>query len=68
MAILREVVKSRKFWAAAIGLVMVFVKAYAPNFPVTEDQVMGIVGVLVAYIIGTGLENVGAGGGGPKIQ
>ncbi|MBN1370521.1 MAG: hypothetical protein JW987_01065 [Anaerolineaceae bacterium] len=49
--------KSRKFWAALVGLVMVIVKGYVPDFPVSEDQVLALVMVLVAYILGTGLED-----------
>ena len=49
--------KSRKFWAALVGLVMVVVKGYVPDFPVSEDQVLALVMVLVAYILGTGLED-----------
>ena len=54
--------KSRKFWAALVGLVMVIVKGYVPDFPVSEDQVLALVMVLVAYILGTGLEDGLAGG------
>lgn len=49
--------KSRKFWAALVGLGMVIVKGYVPDFPVSEDQVLALVMVLVAYILGTGLED-----------
>ncbi len=54
-------VKSRKFWAALVGLVMVVVKGYVPDFPVSEDQVLALVMVLVSYILGTGLEDGLAG-------
>jgi hypothetical protein len=48
---------SRKFWAALIGLVLIIVKAWDPEFPLAEDQLTGIVYVLVAYILGTGIED-----------
>ena len=48
---------SRKFWAALIGLVLLIVKAWDPEFPLAEDQLTGIVYVLVAYILGTGIED-----------
>ena len=51
---------SRKFWAALIGLVLIIVKAYRPDFPLTADQLTGIVVVLVGYILGTAVEDHGA--------
>jgi hypothetical protein len=48
---------SRKFWAALIGLVLVIVKAFKPDFPLAEDQLTAVVYVLVAYILGTGIED-----------
>ena len=50
---------SRKFWAAVIGLVVLVVKAYKPDIPITEDQVTGIIYVLMAYILGTAIESSG---------
>jgi uncharacterized membrane protein YdjX (TVP38/TMEM64 family) len=58
---LKEILKSRKFWAAAVGLVMVVVKAYQPDFPLSEEQVAAAVTLLAAYILGTGLESRAAG-------
>lgn len=51
---------SRKFWAAFIGLVLIVVKAYQPDFPVKEDQLTLVVGTLAAYIIGTAVEDSGS--------
>jgi len=48
---------SRKFWAAVVGLVMVFVGHYVPDFPIPEDQILGLVLVIVSYILGTALED-----------
>jgi hypothetical protein len=48
---------SRKFWAAIVGLVMVIVKAFVPDFPIAEDQILALVIVLVSYIMGTALED-----------
>ena len=48
---------SRKFWAALIGLILIIVKAWDPEFPLAEDQLTAIVWVLVAYILGTGIED-----------
>lgn len=49
--------KSRKFWAAVIGLVMVAVKGFYPDLPLDEEAVQGLVLVLIAYITGTALED-----------
>ena len=49
--------KSRKFWAALVALIMLFVTAYVPDFPFTEDQVQSFVYVVISYILGTALED-----------
>ena len=53
---LKYLVKSRKFWAAVGGVVAITVKALDPNFPLSDDQLTGLIGILAAYIIGTGLD------------
>ncbi len=53
----KQLLGSRKFWAALIGLVLVIVKAWQPDFPLAEEQLTGVVYMLVAYILGTGLED-----------
>lgn len=52
-----DLLYSRKFWAALVGLVMVVIKAYLPDFPFSEEQISALVTVLAAYILGTGLED-----------
>jgi hypothetical protein len=54
---LKQLLASRKFWAALIGLVLVILKAWQPDFPMQEEQLTGVIYVLVAYILGTGLED-----------
>lgn len=49
--------KSRKFWAAVVGLVLIVLKAFLPDLALDEDAIMKIVLVLVAYITGTALED-----------
>ena len=57
MSKLQLLVTSRKFWAAVIGLGLIIVKAYRPDFPITSDQMTAIVVVLVGYILGTAVED-----------
>jgi hypothetical protein len=49
-----EVLKSRKFWAALVGLVVVFAGNRA-NVP--PDQLTNAVILLVSYILGTALQD-----------
>ena len=49
--------KSRKFWAALVGLVLITIKAYSPDFPFSENEVIAFIGVLASYIFGVGLED-----------
>ena len=48
---------SRKFWAALIGLVLIVAKVFDPSFPLEGEQLTAIIYVLVAYILGTGIED-----------
>jgi hypothetical protein len=57
MSKLKQLLASRKFWAALVGLTLVVIKAFDPEFPLAEDQLVGIVSVLAAYILGTALED-----------
>ncbi len=50
-------IRSRKFWAALIAFMMVFVTHYIPDFPISEDQILSLVAVIVSYILGTALED-----------
>lgn len=49
--------QSRKFWAALVGLVMIIVTQFVPDFPFEPEQVEQFVWVIVAYITGTALED-----------
>jgi uncharacterized membrane protein len=49
--------KSRKFWASIAGLLLIVVQEFMPNFPLDADQVTNVIYVVVAFIIGTGLED-----------
>lgn len=56
----KVLVASRKFWAAAVGLLLVCVKAYRPDFPLSEEAITNVIYVLVAYIVGTAIESGGS--------
>jgi hypothetical protein len=58
MNILLSLIKSRKFWAAVAGLVLIVVQAFIPDFPLDAEAVTNVIYVVVAFIIGTGLEDV----------
>jgi hypothetical protein len=53
----KQLLGSRKFWAAFFGLALVIIKAFLPDFPLAEEQLTAVVWVLVAYILGTGIED-----------
>ena len=57
MSKFKMLIASRKFWAAVVGLVMVFITHYIPDFPIAEDQILALVLVIVSYILGTALED-----------
>ena len=48
---------SRKFWAAAVGTVFTIVQAVCPDFPLQAGQVVEVVVLLSAYILGTAVED-----------
>ncbi len=54
---LKTLLCSRKFWAALTGLALVVIKAYRPDFPLSEEQIGNLVYVVVAYILGVALED-----------
>ncbi|MGI6251208.1 MAG: hypothetical protein ACOYKD_07620 [Anaerolineaceae bacterium] len=54
---LKQLLSSRKFWAALLGLIVLVVKAYRPEFPLDAGELAGILAVLSTYILGTALED-----------
>ena len=57
MTKLKSLLKSRKFWAALVGLALVIFKAFRPDFPVDEQQIANLVYLFAAYILGVALED-----------
>jgi len=58
---LRTLLGSRKFWAALIGLALIILKTYSPGFPISESELTNLIYVLIAYILGTAIEDHGSG-------
>ena len=56
--------KSRKFWAAFVGLLFVALDEFVPNFPLSVEQVTNIIYLMIAYIIGVAVDDAGQGIGG----
>lgn len=52
-----ELMASRKFWAALVGLGVIILKAFRPDFPISEEEITNLVAVLAAYILGTAISN-----------
>ncbi len=52
--------KSRKFWALIAGALVIVLRAYVPNLPLSDETLNNMILLLVAYILGTGLEDAGA--------
>lgn len=52
--------KSRKFWALIAGALVIVVRQYVPNLPIDDAKLTDLVLLFVAYILGTGLEDMGA--------
>jgi hypothetical protein len=52
-----DLFKSRKFWASVAGLLLVVIQQFVPDFPLDNAQMTNVILVIVAYVIGTGLED-----------
>ncbi len=57
---LTQLLKSRKFWAAFIGLALILARNFIPNFlPFSDQDITAVCFVLISYILGTALEDAG---------
>jgi hypothetical protein len=54
---LKYLLTSRKFWAALIGILMVILRNFVPNFPIADDQIVAVVVLLASYILGTAIDD-----------
>ena len=62
---LSYLLKSRKFWAVVLAVMIIAGYSLLPHFPLSSEQVSYLVYVLIAYIIGTAIEDQGKGAGSP---
>ena len=58
------VLRSRKFWAALVGLAFVLLDEFVPTFPLDAEQVKNVVYMIIAYILGVAVDDLGQGIGG----
>ena len=65
---MKNLYKSRKFWAALVGLAYSVITQFLPNFPFSEESVIGVVSTVIAYILGTALEDGLSKGGGVDLS
>lgn len=49
--------RSRKFWAALVGFAITLVQSFYPDFPLTSDQLLGVIVPIVSFILGTAIED-----------
>lgn len=55
----KYLIRSRKFWAALIGLLLVVFRAFFENFPLDDEAMLQAILVIISYIMGTALEDAG---------
>ena len=48
---------SRKFWAAVVGLTVLLIKNWLPDFPIDAEVLSNMIAVIAAYILGVALED-----------
>lgn len=53
---LKAVLKSQKFQALIAGLIIVTIKSFFPNLPITDDQLTEIISILAVLILGVGVQ------------
>ncbi|MBR6090714.1 MAG: hypothetical protein IKP86_12325 [Anaerolineaceae bacterium] len=52
-----SLLRSRKFWAALVGVMYSMICLIWPDFPIPEESVAGVVVTVVSYILGVALED-----------
>ena len=54
---MQYVFKSRKFWAAIVGIGFVILESFVPDFPIGEADILKIVLLLASYIFGVAIDD-----------
>ena len=54
-----QLIGSRKFWAAVVGMVLVVIRTAFPDFPLEDESLIVMLSVLAAYILGVAIEDNG---------
>ncbi|HBG75120.1 MAG: hypothetical protein A2X25_14445 [Chloroflexi bacterium GWB2_49_20] len=62
----RLVLRSNKFHALVAGLLIVTVRSFLPNFPLSEAQLAELVSILAVLIVGAGVQGAIDNAGQPK--
>lgn len=53
---MKELLTSRKFWAAVLSLIVILVAAISPAFNLDVDQGAGFAIIIVSYIVGVAVD------------
>ena len=53
---LATVLKSQKFQALVIGIVVSSIKAFYPNLAISDVELTAVIGSLIAFIVGAGMQ------------
>jgi len=53
----KDLIKSQKFQALSAGLFIVLIKGFFPTIEITEEQLIGIVGLFSTFIISAGAKS-----------
>jgi hypothetical protein len=56
-----DLLKSGKFWALLASLTFIFIRAFAPAFPLTEEQVLAVILALSGVSVGTSYRPINTG-------
>lgn len=51
-----DLLKSRKFWAVVVGLVVTYLLRLFPNFNLDQEATVSFLVLLASYIVGTALD------------
>jgi hypothetical protein len=54
----KSVFTSTRFWALVASLLAATVKQFIPDFPVTEEQMIGAITLFSGYILGKGISHI----------